>query len=450
MPKTRRWRRGLRFAALNIALLVALLAAVEIVLRLTAPDAGNHHPAPSPDAADFTMFEKTTDDQGVAVYRNGLADPARFARGPIHKITADGTRFTVEVPFAPAEFAVEKTPDTFRIFLLGSSPIYSYWDGGSKKLDLGRVLHERLTTALPSIRWDVINGANKAFDQDTMLVLLREILNYQPDLIAVYVGNVSPMIDFGYDRQLVFSSSFTNPVVQWVVGTRIFQTLLAPRLFAPGDPVGGRDLMTGARTHGDTDAHALETAKRNLHEIFRRKSRSTMTRMTDAAQQAGVPLAFFTIVTDHTRRPSRSWFADGVSPADRERVRRLLETPPGPNQETNLREALAIDPGYAATLYRLGMVLRRQGLVEESTRLLDQAVRRDAAGERVDFLVNPELRRLARQRGVALIDLEEALEVPRGGNPDYFMDHSHFSRRGMEVVADEAIKWLRSSNLLRD
>ncbi|MDP8225827.1 MAG: tetratricopeptide repeat protein [Candidatus Lernaella stagnicola] len=441
MATTKRKRRRIvLILAINVAILAALLTTVEIVLRLTeeTPAALTGPPPPR-------VFEQVQTDDGHRVWRNRLADPNTFPRFGITQMTAGGVHFQVEVPFAPAEFRVEKQPDQFRLFLLGSSPIYARRSEGEFD-DLGAIISEQWHAAGMQTTLEIANCANKAFDQDTMRLLLGELVEYDPDLVLVYIGNVSPAINFGQDRELIFHSGFTNPLIRAMFATRLFRDFVSPLVFGRGTPVQGRDLMTGARTYGNTDARALAAAKKNLQEIYRHKTGETLREMADIAEQAGVPLAFYTLLSNLYARPMQSEFDPATIEQERQTVRRLLqEAEQSRDPRSLLEEALAIDDTYAETHFRLGMKLYQDGKQRRARKHLRRAVEHDGAASRLDFIVNPELERLRKRGAIELIDLRSRMDDNPITSRRYFSDQTHFNHAGMKLVADTTIQWLQST-----
>lgn len=445
-PKRQRPRRLIRFLAINLALVCLLLVGVEIVLRLARP-------APAagfvPELDDFRVFEQVAGADGTAVYRNRLADPATFGDnfGVTHQ-RADGSVLHIEEPFPDDRFTAEKSAGTFRIFIFGSSPFYAILPD-REILDFGAHLRAVLGAAFPGRAFEVINLSNKALDQESMLIMLLEVLEYQPDLVLIYLGNISPTIHFDADRDLLFTAGYRNRVVRFLMGARLYRDLLAPLLFPAAEPVRGRDVMTAARTYGDTDQRALAAAEANLRGVYLDKTEVTLRHLANLARQRRVPLALYTIAVSLESPPINPLFAAGVPETDRRRIEELLRQA-GENlsiddrcSEAALREALALDETYAQTLYLLGVLYRRRGDDRAAAEYFAQAMQRDGDTMRVGYVLNPLLEKLCRRRHVPLLDIR-----PVASDQSAFADVTHFSAAGMDAIAELTARWLRESGLL--
>ncbi len=84
-------------------------------------------------------------------------------------------------------FRAEKTEGTFRIFVLGESTTigYPYFHNGS----FHRWLHYRLMHTFPDRDFEIINLALTAVNSHTVYDMGREIADYAPDAVMVYVGH---------------------------------------------------------------------------------------------------------------------------------------------------------------------------------------------------------------------------------------------------------------------
>jgi hypothetical protein len=436
--KTGRGRRLAKIAAFNLVIVIVLVAGLEIVLRLT------HPPAPEEvrEPVRLNLFEKAADADGRAMYQNRLADPENIPRGGFSLQLGDGRVFTVEEPFADTPFAATKPADTFRVFLLGSSPVYSkWWDGAD--LDLAAAIQTKWNAGREAPKMEAINCANKAFDLDSMVAMLGEVVRFDADLVLVYLGNVSPTINFEDDRELIFSAGFRNPVLRLVARSRIFKDLLAPVVFPRGQEQGRRDLMTGARTFGPADARVLAEARRNLGEITRRKVAVTIQDMLAVSRAAETPLAFYTLASNLTAPPLLPPGDEAVDPKEA-RVRELLDSRPGLDAEAALIEALQIAPNHPMALFRMGMLLKSRSMPTKAAEYL-QAAMRASQSERMDFVINPELRAAE----VRLIDIRPALEIATGSDRQFYQDHWHFSQVGMDRIAAATAEWIERQGLVR-
>ena len=84
-------------------------------------------------------------------------------------------------------FAVNKAPNTFRIFVLGESTTigYPYFHNGS----FHRWLQFRLMQMYPDRNFEIVNLSLTAVNSYTVLDFGRQLAKYQPDAIMIYTGH---------------------------------------------------------------------------------------------------------------------------------------------------------------------------------------------------------------------------------------------------------------------
>jgi lysophospholipase L1-like esterase len=86
--------------------------------------------------------------------------------------------------FIGPEFDAKKPLDVYRIFSIGDSCTFGYMDVAYPGL-----LHARLNTAGSGQRYEVINAGVEGYDSGFALARLKDdVLQYQPDLVTIYVG----------------------------------------------------------------------------------------------------------------------------------------------------------------------------------------------------------------------------------------------------------------------
>ena len=88
--------------------------------------------------------------------------------------------------FAPAEFQIEKPANTKRIFSLGGSTTQGEPYGPPTAFPTWLGLNLELID--PSQKWEMINCGGLSYASYRVLPILREVIEYAPDLIVVYCG----------------------------------------------------------------------------------------------------------------------------------------------------------------------------------------------------------------------------------------------------------------------
>lgn len=119
-----------------------------------------------------------------------------FVKDPQHDGYLVLNRYVSERYFSETEnatignfepFRAEKAAGTFRIFVLGESTTigYPYFHNGS----FHRWLHYRLMRTFPDQDFEIINLALTAVNSHTVYDMGREIADYAPDAVMIYVGH---------------------------------------------------------------------------------------------------------------------------------------------------------------------------------------------------------------------------------------------------------------------
>jgi tetratricopeptide (TPR) repeat protein len=151
------------FVAITIAFPVLVLLSVELLLRLL------HY---GPDLSLFLSEE--------------IAGRKYLIMNPQVK-----NRYFSRVEFSPATsmdyFSVVKPPGLYRIFCLGGSTTVGYPYGYAGAFST--FLRDRLHAIFPDRRIEVINLGMTATNSFATVDILREVVNYQPDLVLVYDGH---------------------------------------------------------------------------------------------------------------------------------------------------------------------------------------------------------------------------------------------------------------------
>jgi tetratricopeptide (TPR) repeat protein len=104
-----------------------------------------------------------------------------YASDKFFSDTANATKGNHEL------FAIDKAPNTFRIFVLGESTTigYPYFHNGS----FHRWLQYRLTQMYPDKNFEIINLSLTAVNSYTVLDFGKQIAQYQPDAVLIYTGH---------------------------------------------------------------------------------------------------------------------------------------------------------------------------------------------------------------------------------------------------------------------
>src|SRR3954464_5331092 len=98
--------------------------------------------------------------------------------------------------FQPDGFSAEKSPDEFRIFVLGGSTVQGRpW---SIETSFTTWLELNLNASDRAHRYDVVNCGGVSYATYRLIPILQEVLNYQPDLIVFCEGHNEFLEDRSY------------------------------------------------------------------------------------------------------------------------------------------------------------------------------------------------------------------------------------------------------------
>jgi tetratricopeptide (TPR) repeat protein len=89
--------------------------------------------------------------------------------------------------YAEQTFAKEKSPKTYRIFCLGESATHGL--PYPPNINFPVFLKQRLLTLFPDHQFEVINVGMTAISSHVVADFVNELVNYQPDLLLVYMGH---------------------------------------------------------------------------------------------------------------------------------------------------------------------------------------------------------------------------------------------------------------------
>ncbi len=347
------------------------------------------------------------------------------------------------LPAHPRPFPVEKSAEQRRIFVLGGSAAHGY--GFSRNGSFSGRLQEMLAPAWPELDIQVINLGCIAFSSQQLLAVAKDVLaTAKPDLFLVYSGNNELLEWWDWRKYLPVSAHrvfLAN--LRWNRRLAMFRSFLFLR-----DLV----LASGARAWGATsysDDVALDWSRRaRLSESVREYARETfhynIGRIIDEARKAGVPVVLSTVAANWMDQPGQFPF-QGEGPGEPERNMERLDLADmalsrGDVQEPELlfRQAFKEWP-EAITHWRWGDMYRRYGQVSLAREHLRQAIVLDENPHRVLPRVNDEIRRMAEQRSVPLVD-GEAVVASRSADGiigfEQVYDHCH---------PDLASHWLLAS-----
>ena len=102
----------------------------------------------------------------------------------VHQISGGAPLIVNSRGFTGPEFDIAKPKDVYRIFAIGDSCTF-----GNMDVVYPGLLHTRLNATGGGKKYEVINAGVEGYDSGFALARLKEdVLQYQPDLVTIYVG----------------------------------------------------------------------------------------------------------------------------------------------------------------------------------------------------------------------------------------------------------------------
>jgi tetratricopeptide (TPR) repeat protein len=447
--RPRRWARALRqlgAALLFLALLELLLAALGVrpLSETEDPYVGFSGSAP--------LFEEQ-----------------RAPDGTLRMATAPGkSRW-----FNAQSFAVPKPADTLRIFTLGGSTTYGH--PFDDRVSYSGWLRELLPAADPSRRWEVINCGGISYASYREAVLMRELLEYEPDVFIVYAGPnefLERRTYAGLDSRgawLLRLGTLLSRTRLFTVARDVLRGAAPPPAPAPArsraasEAGGAGGNGSGAGGSGDRttlpaevrtaldDPAGLTLYRRDdaLRDAVLEHYRFNLERMADLAASVGARLVLVATASElRDCTPFKSQHGETLDDAAAARVDEQLALARAAQAADPARalaladQAVAADPRHALAHYRRGEALFALGRTADAraafVRARDEDVcpLRPLSEMRTIVLGVAEARELPALDFVEVVDEAcEALTGHRIPGHEQFLDHVHLDVDGYRLLA---------------
>lgn len=435
-PPARARRRGFRLAAVAVGLLP--LVVVEIALRLLGVAA----PASGTDAlAGFNrqlrLFERV---------------------GDRHQVIRSREPF-----FQPQSFAAVKPTNGFRIFSFGGSTVYGHpylADTAFPKwleLELAATHRDR--------RIESVNCGGISYASYRLAPIVREVLEYQPDLIVLAMGHNEFLEDRTY--QPLKSRSAARSWWEDRLNTlRI--TALARRIFTSptrdqsmsASPEDKKQLADEVHARlDDRTGYASYHRDAAWHRQVIAQFEDTLRAMIAACRAAEVPVLIVTLGSNlRDCPPFKSEHRAGLSAQDELRWQSAFDAGTAAEARdlnaalAHHQSAAAIDDQHALLAFRLARVHDRLGHTNEAREFFLRAKELDVCPLRMVEPVYALQQRIAAEAGTPLVDARRATETrsPQGiPGHDEFLDHVHPNTAGHQRIAQAIVQKLSEAGVLK-
>lgn len=430
---------------------IALLGLLEIVVRFLPLG------AESPGEGDpFVGFSEL----------HPLFVPYRDSNGSLRMKTAPSKLKC----FNLQEFTLEKQPRTFRIFTLGGSTTYGrpYKDATSFSGFLRKLLN---SSSGAQVNFEVINAGGISYASYRVVVLLKELLAYNPDLFVIYTGHnefleARTYEEFFNQPPLVFKTR------ELLSGLKTYRLLTHAYRGIRESIAGSTADETSSSAGGILPPEVVTLLDRSAGlDYYQRDSlfsqgvfahfRYNVARMIRLCRDAGVRVVFLRPV-DNIKdfSPFKSQVRADLNSDGRMRLSGLMTEGISLTAKDRFSEsidffseAVAIDSLYAGTHYYLGYAYLKAGDTTRAGKHLLRARELDVCPLRAQEPIHRILQEETARAGVDLLDLPELFrKLSTGGliGKEMLIDHIHPAPEGNLLIAFHIMKWIGSQGLLQD
>ena len=334
-------------------------------------------------------------------------------------------------------YPVEKEPDTIRVFVLGGSAAQ-----GDPEPSYGvtRMLAKMLQQRYPDKNFEVINAAMTAINSHVVRDIADEIVEHDPDLLIVYMGNNEVVGPYGAANPLIPLSDNLGMIRAslLVKGTRIGQLLQSTIRGLSSEPEESKRWL-GMETFLEHAVAADEPQLETVYGHFHRNLNSILKN----AQDAKIPVLLSTVAVNlRDCAPFASAHQLNLDSDKLTEWNRLYDQGVAKQSEgapvaalAAFRAAESMDDDHAELHFRLGQCLLSMQQPEEARMHFTRARDLDTLRFRADSRINKIIRTSAASAGdgVTLVDAEKALaEQSAIGllGSELFYEHVHFTFKG--------------------
>ncbi len=411
-PKRVTWRGWLARFALAMGVPLLLFSGTEVALRL----AGFGHPA------DFFISDDAPGIFRTNPWFTNQFFPASFGLKPLN-----------------FRLAKEKPPGEYRVFVIGESAAMGVPEPG---FGLAPQLRAQLRAAYPGRAITVYNLGVTAINSHAILPIVRQAVEFRPDLFVVYMGNNEVVGPFGPSsvattgvpsRAMIGANLFVRRTRLGQLVQRAMQAL-GPKGAALTEWRGMEMFARNAVAAGDLRLQAVYVNfAANLDEIIA------------LATHSGAKVVLSTVAVNvRDSAPFVSVHPAGMAAVQLGAWQQAVE-------RGVFAEALVIDPQHAESHFQLAQFLEAKGEAEPARIHYLAALQWDALRFRADARINDIIRAAARSEPerVTLVDAAKEMGAtadstvsPADGR--YFLEHVHLTWAGnfelSRLLADGAAR----------
>jgi lysophospholipase L1-like esterase len=350
--------------------------------------------------------------------------------------------------FCPARFSKSKPNGTYRVFALGGSTTYG--EPYRSETAFPKWLELNLQAAAPEQTVEVINCGGLSYASYRVLAILREVLQYNPDLIIVYTGHNEYLEQRSYASALN-QDSLLGRLVATPSRLRTVQLLQTAIGRLTGPPLD-RDAEK-SRTVMLTEVDALLDYNGGLENYHRNASwrepvvehfRWNLRQMAVACKASKVPLVLVKPVANLLDCPPLKIEADlRLSESQRNQFETLWEQSRATEERQTavdlLIQALRIDPQHAGANYLLGKLYSEQRKYDSAQTYLTLAKDWDVCPLRATTSLQQAVESTGTELSLPMVDAQKLfseLSKHKLVGDRWLVDHIHPTVEGHQKLGE--------------
>jgi lysophospholipase L1-like esterase len=365
--------------------------------------------------------------------------------------------------FRRQSFAATKGDQTFRVFCLGGSTVqgrpYSVETSFTTWLELS------LSAAQPEIDYEIVNCGGISYASYRLVPVMRELLEYEPDLFIIYTGHNEFLEDRTY-RRVKKSPRVLLKLHRIMLNLRSYA--LAERLLSRrrarrvgGESEARTELSNEVRTKLDLE-QGLESYRRD--PTWRRGTIEHFARnleiMIRMARNRAVPMILANPVSNlKDCPPFKPEPQADLTESQIQDVAKLREQAAQLDWNDTygkielIEKAAQIDNRNADLFFLLGRYYLRLGRSQDAKKWFLLAKEEDVCPLRILEPMHEAIQELAARYDTPLLDaralIEEHTEDGIGGD-EWLLDHVHPSIKGHQLIADALHSMMVDMNLVKN
>jgi tetratricopeptide (TPR) repeat protein len=343
-------------------------------------------------------------------------------------------------------FAEERSPDLLRVYILGGSAAQGF---PHKNHGLDRLLAAQLRAALPSRKIEVINTAMTSVNSHVVYAVAKSIPDNSADFAVILMGNNEVVGPYGPGT---FNQNFLTNItlirgIQALKRTRTWQAL--DSLILRVRPIDAQQDLKWEGMQMFTK-HGVPHDDPRMQSVYDHYE-DNLVSIAETLRDKGIHVVLSSVPVNlrHSAPflsvPSRDLSGDLLDQW-RESTRKGAQSSDQKDWDdaiAHFQAALAINPDYADTHFRLATAFENIGQFQQAKTHYHRALDLDALRFRADTRINEIIRRVAvasDDDAVSFVDSAAAAEQasqPFQPGWNLFLEHVHYDFAGNHVIAAE-------------